>query len=210
MALGPPPNQNNPLLQGFPNQNSTKFKMGLQMGLEKGRFCKRENHWLFFISGISADLTPSHALPPQKSARPNLSFKEMVANHMTEDVYFPAKPEWKPINLVLYDLNTPVHPVFDWIRNVYDPYIGSFYEPNRASLIRQCTLKLCNGCGDPIETWIYEDVWPQNINFGQLDMGNSGIVMCELTLRYARAYISDPQANIDQQLAPINQPRVIS
>lgn len=168
-------------------------KMGLQFGLEKVAMCpKRQFRWLFEIPEVCADESPgANALPPEKSARPNLNFKEMDVNHLIEDVYYPAKPDWKPINITLFDLQRSEHPVFKWIKKLYKPQEGKFFEPTRFNFIRECSLKMLSGCGEVMESWIFEDCWPQTINFNQLDMGSSAVVMVDLTLRYARAYILD-------------------
>lgn len=171
--------------------------MGLQFGLEgNGQFCKRANRWLFEIPKVSADSSPgANALPPLKSARPNLSFKEMDVNHLIEDVFYPAKPDWKPINITLYDLQRNKHPVFDWIKEIYDVKNGKFYEPNKKKFIKECFLRMYDGCGKLVESWIYEDAWPQSINFSNLDMSDGGLVMCDINLRYARAYIEENDSN---------------
>lgn len=167
--------------------------MGLQFGLEgNGQYCKRTHRWLFEIPDVCADQSPgANALPPEKSARPNISFKEMEVQHLIEDVYFPAKPDWKPINITLYDLDRKTHPVFNWMKQVYNVPEGKFYAPNSKYLIKTAILKMLNGCGDTVESWVFEDAWPNSIDFGALDMGSSSIVMCNFTLRYARAYILD-------------------
>ncbi len=167
-------------------------KMGLQFGLQgNSKLCKRQFRWLFSIPEVAADETPgANALPPESSARPNLSFKEMDVNHLIEDVYYPCKPDWKPIQITLYDLQLGTHPVFKWVKeNCYDPEQGKYYEATSRKLIKECILTLYNGCGEKVERWIYEDAWPQSVNFQSLDMNNSGVVKCDITLRYARAYI---------------------
>src|ERR1035437_19181 len=99
--------------------------MGLQFGLERDDLCiKRSFRWLFKIDGISA--SGVNSLPPQKSARPSVSFKEMSAEGLNETIYFPGKPDWKPINLVLYDISTNDNPVFNWIKQIYDPQNDTF------------------------------------------------------------------------------------
>jgi hypothetical protein len=163
-------------------------KMGLQFGLEKGQFCKRPFRALFYVEGIASDGT--NALPPKQSSRPNLAFKEMIAKHISEDVYYPAKPDWRTIQLVLYDLKTNGNPVFDWIREVYNPQSGSFREPNAENFIKEARVELYDGCGNRIESWNYEDVWPQSVNFQVLDMQNSEILTVDITLRYVRAYVN--------------------
>lgn len=166
--------------------------MGLQFGLDRGKYCKRRFRWLFTIPEVTPDASSGEGalvLPPEKSARPHLQFKEMSVRHLIEDVYYPAKPDWKPVNLTLYDLEYGTHPLFEWIREFYVPRYGKLWEPNANDFIKECTLRMYDGCGDLIETWIWEDAWLQNANFQTLDMGDSGIVTCDITLRYARAYV---------------------
>ena len=166
--------------------------MGFDFGLDDSNTCfKRKNRWLFKITGISADDPPTgiDSLPPSKAARPSVSFKELEAQHVTETVYFPGKPEWKPITLSLYDLKKNKHPVFEWLKGVYDPN-GETYKPSTDGWKKQCTLEMYDGCGNVIEKWTFDNAWPQSIEFGDLDMTSSEVLTCEVTLRYDRAYIS--------------------
>lgn len=170
--------------------------MAWDFGLQSSDLCMpRKYRWLFKIEDVSAE--GINALPPQKGSRPSFSFKEMEAQHLTETVYFPQKPEWKPITLTLYE---PVgqtsggHPVFEWLKRTYDPQADSKWTPSVASggkglKIPKCTLEMFDGCGEVIETWIFEAVYPQAIDFGDLDMGSSEVTTCDVTIRYDRAYI---------------------
>lgn len=166
--------------------------MGFDFGLGTlNSSYKQKFRWLFKIPGVSAVGVDS--LPPQKSARPALSFKEMEAQHLSETIYFPGKPEWKPINLTLYDLPCREHPVFKWLKKYYDPENGDVKTPLSISIAdslkTECTLELYSGCGDIVEKWVFENAWPQNIDFGELDMGTSDVVTVDFTLRYDRAFI---------------------
>jgi hypothetical protein len=172
-------------------------KMGLDFGLESKTMCyKRKHRWLFIIPSVSADGISTK--PPYKGARPNLSFKEMEVQHITETMYFPSKPDWKPITLTLYD-TTGNNPVSNWLYNLYIPRSGKWGFPAKSggggsdasSFIKTCSLELYSGCGDVLETWTFEDVWPQQIDWGDLDMANTEIVTIDLTLRYGRAYITN-------------------
>ena len=171
--------------------------MGLAFGLEKATTVfPRKNRWLFKIKDISA--YGINALPPSKGARPSISFKEMEAQHLTETVYFPGKPEWKPINLTLYDIKRKCkeeHPIFEWLKKIYNPETGKWTSPcpaNETTSFKKssATLELYDGCGEILEIWTFEGVWPNNIEFGDLDMQSSDVLTCDLTLRYDRAYIS--------------------
>ena len=76
---------------------------------------KRKFRWLLEIPDVCGDKI--NTLPPSKSARPSVSFKEIEVQHLSETIYFPGKPDWKPLNLTVYDVKTPdySHPIIKWI-----------------------------------------------------------------------------------------------
>src|ERR1700685_1466414 len=93
--------------------------MGLDFGLDRDDISwKRKFRWLFIIQGISADsgnsAAAANSLPPKRGARPSLGWKEYEFQHITETIWYPLKPDWKPIDLVLYDLRCNANPVFEW------------------------------------------------------------------------------------------------
>ena len=138
------------------------------------------------IDGVSGG---TNALPPQRSERPGLTFRESTIQHINETIYYPAKPDWKPVSLVLYDTTPGTNLVFNWLRNAYDPSNGNWYPVVNSGLLKDCQLYLFDGCGNTIETWKWENAWPQNVEFGELDMNNNELVIATVTLRYARAYV---------------------
>lgn len=162
--------------------------MGLGFGLEKSGLCiKQTNRWLFKIPEISAQ--GINSLPPAESARPSVSVREITVEHINETINFPGRIEFKPINLVLYDLKKNKHPVFGWFKRFYDPCSGTMNTPVDNNFILTGVLELYNGCGDTMETWIYENIYPNNIDWGELNMADSAVLKCNLTLRYTRAYL---------------------
>lgn len=181
--------------------------MGRDMGMGKlggSDVCvMRKFRWLFFIDGVSDDGTNS--LPPDKGARPSLSFKEIEAQHLNETVYFPSKPDWKPIQLTLFDIKVPgrVNPVFNWLKEQYDVCGGDPLEEVRSggmdiakwkmtgNFKKTVRLEMYDGCGNLVERWWYQNAWPNNIEWGDLDMNTNDYVTVELTLRYDRAWVTD-------------------
>lgn len=164
--------------------------MGLQHGLEGTKLCpKRKFRFLFMVPDVSA--CGSGCLPPSKAARPTLRFKEMEAKHLSEDVFYAAKPDWQPVQLTLYDLKSSgEHPVFKWIKEMYKPQEGKLLSPTSGQFIKQIDVQMLDGCGNIIEKWVYEDAWVQSASFSDLDMGSNDICLCDVTIRYARAYIT--------------------
>ncbi len=171
---------------------------------------KKKNLWRFVLPSISA--SGINSLPPLKSARPSLSFKDITVEHLNETISYPGKPEWKPIALTLYDLNKGIeNPVFTWIRRLYDVRQNncSAWKPclsDPTFVIPQAYLNMYDYCGNIIETWILEHVWPQNIEFGDLDMNNgTDVCMVDLTLKYHRAYINLPNVPANINFPPMPQ-----
>lgn len=167
--------------------------MGFSFGLEKPDVCfKRKFRWLFLIPSVSEDGVGM--LPPERGARPSLSIKEVEAQHLNEIIYYPSKPDWKPINLTLYDLKTSTNPVIRWLSNQYNPENGEWkigygtVRNPQQEFKKDATLQMLDGCGGIIEEWKLDNIWPNNIDWGELDMSDSNYVTIDLTLRYDRAY----------------------
>lgn len=172
--------------------------MGL--GILKDAFFKRKFRWLFYVNGVNNDQIIGdgfNALPPSKASRPNISFKSAQFEHLNETISFPVKPEWKPINITLFDIKCKLNPIWDnWLNLIYRPKEDKnnySYPINQGaqnkSFKRDASLKLFDGCGKMIESWIFESAYPEDINFDELNMDENGIVNINLTLKYDRAYI---------------------
>lgn len=175
----------------------------MEMGFGAGvnLLFKRKFRWTFSIDSIIGDFQDGvDILPALKGGRPNLAWKEIESQHVVESVFFPGRPDWKPIQFTLYDYCfRGQHPVFQWIREVYDLSAGPLdFRPivsggvsrlgGADSFKREGTLSLLSGCGDVIEKWILENCWPQTTDWGELDWGISEVATCQVTLRYDRAY----------------------
>lgn len=170
-------------------------KFMASMGINFGpALCKKTYRWEFQIKGIIEETqgteTAINALPPSKASRPKISFKTMEAKHLNEDIFFPGKPDWKPISVTVYDVKTSgMHPIMKWINQLYDPSKGNWYASTNG-FIKEANLTMLDSCGNPVEKWVYENAWIEEADFGELDYSTVAVATCDITLRYARAYIS--------------------
>lgn len=162
--------------------------MGISHGLDSPNLTpKLKNRWLFSIPNVSIDGV--NTLPPRKSARPGASTKDFEIQHLVETISFPGRIEWKTINVVLYDTLCNQNPVFDWLLQFYTITRNSVtlgypvdYKKSKAK------LELYSGSGQVLQTWVYENIYPTNIDWQELDMDSNEIVCVDLTLKYDRAY----------------------
>jgi hypothetical protein len=179
-------------LTGFSSSKCGNMGMGI-LADPKTNF-KRKFRWMFRLLSGKWIGTGVGALPPMKGARPSLEFKDIEVQHVTEDIYLPGKPSWKPINLVLYDICPPSndHPIWDWILTCYDPINTNgtnYFAILDKNFKQDCVLEMYNGCGAVLEMWYFENAYPSQVNWNDLDMADSGVVTCDITLKYDRAYL---------------------
>lgn len=77
--------------------------------------------------------------------------------------------------------------IFNWIASIYN-----ITDPCRLEMGSKTgdyqgegLLRLYDGCGQTVEAWLMQNMWPQSVNFGELDMASSDECTIELTLRYS-------------------------
>jgi len=185
--------------------------MGFLNQVEWGDFSnvtfKHKNRWKLIIPGVSGGDPDgdgeigADSLPPLRGGKPSFSFKEMQGEHLNETIYFPSKPDWKPLALTLFDISKgKQNPVFNWLQKAYDPANCSFWGPScggtgdgyRTIKAAEIYLNMYDGCGNVLEQWVFEHAWPQTLEFSDGDMASVELVVCDVTLRYDRAYIRSP------------------
>lgn len=169
---------------------------------------KRQNRFIMYIPDITHTMTGqraiSKALIEEKSARPNISFKEIEVPHLIETIYFAGRPDWKPLKVTLYDVAND-NPAWDWVKANYSVYsnngqVSVQYKGSLSNISNTLSLQtssnfkrtikifMLDGCGNAIEAWTYMNAFPTDVEFGETDMTGNDVMKVNLTLRYDRAY----------------------
>jgi hypothetical protein len=155
---------------------------------------KRKYRWTFKLKPYCTDEIPEAFV--KLAARPNLSIEETEINYLHGKMWIPGKGTWEAVTVTYYDIgnNPGITNLYSWLAGVYDftdpvslkqsSAKGNTGNPGYAGT---GTLNLYDGCGTVMETWTLEGVWPQAINFGELDYSSSEEVTVELTLRFHAA-----------------------
>jgi hypothetical protein len=114
-------------------------------------------------------------------------------------MWIPGKGTWDSLTVTYYDIGgdgaAPMSTLWDWLASVYN-----FTDPTsltqtsirgedgeQAGWAALGTLTMYDGCGTEMEIWTLKNLWPQSINFGDLDYGSSEEATLELTLRFSEA-----------------------
>lgn len=149
---------------------------------------KRKFRWTFEVSEVcGGSSVPPHYV--KLAARPNITVEETEINYLNGRTWIPGKASWETITVTYYDVATGDNlPLWNWLASVYD-----FTKPvelpmgsHRGDYAGVGKLTMYDGCGTALERWTLEDMWPQSINFGELDYSSSEEATIELTLRYSQ------------------------
>ena len=177
--------------------------MGLGRIGERSVVFKRKFRWTFDVKnicGLGGDKIGASFV--KLASRPNISFEETELNFLNGKTWIPGKGTWETITVTYIDAAVDdLRPLYRWLAAVYE-----FDNPltlkmgSRESWAAQGILVLYDGCGKEIEQWTMGNMWPQSINFGDLDYASSDEVTIELTLRYSDVRYDNfcPGFNIDK------------
>ena len=123
---------------------------------------KLKNRYIFEIGGIPA-------FTIKTAQRPQITFDEVVLEHMNITKYVKGKGRWQPITITLYDPIVPsaASAVVEWLRLHHESSTGrdgyqDFYKKN-------INFKVLGPVGDIVEEWILKGAYCQNSNFGDMD-----------------------------------------
>lgn len=155
---------------------------------------KRKFRWTFEIQYCCQSTTGNVAREFVKiGARPQIDFEEIEINYLNGKMWIPGKGTWQTMTVTYYDVSGSINAgvntssILGWIATIYD-----FTDPiclQMNSVPEQYEgigrLVLWDGCGNPLEGWLLRHVWPQSVNWGDLDMSSSDECTVELTLRYS-------------------------
>jgi len=168
--------------------------MGLGLLAGPNLVFKRKYRWTFEVQPYCGYAIPAHFV--KVASLPNLTFEETEINFLHGKMWIPGKGSWETITVTYYDIGNGgngITGLFSWLATVYnftDP-VGLHQSSKRgAGQGSRCysadgTLQLFDGCGVAMEHWQLSHMWPQAINFGELDYSSSEEVTVELTLRYS-------------------------
>ena len=143
---------------------------------------KLKNRYIFEIGGIPA-------FTIKTAQRPQITFDEVVLEHMNITKYVKGKGRWQPITITLYDPIVPsaASAVVEWLRLHHESSTGrdgyqDFYKKN-------INFKVLGPVGDKVEEWTLKGAMIQAANFGDMSWESNEPNDITLTLRYDYAIL---------------------
>lgn len=148
---------------------------------------KRKFRWTL---QLQTPLGPVPASYVKVAARPQLDIDETEINFLNATTWIPGKGKWQPLSVTYIDVAAQdVGALYSWIASVYNfntqnPLID-LPQTEKVGWNASALLQVYDGCGKPLEAWLLGSVWPQSVNFGDLDYSDSAELTIDVTLRYS-------------------------
>lgn len=122
------------------------------------------------------------------ASRPKLDVDVTELHFLNAVSYIPGKGKWQPITITWRDVaKSDMAGIWNWIATVYN-----FQQPNNLPQAEKkdwngsATLRLYDGCGSVLETWTLSSMWPQSVDWGDLDYSSSEEVTMAVTFQYSQ------------------------
>jgi hypothetical protein len=185
------------------NANKYRSGSGRDMGLgglAGGNIIfKRKYRWTMEITPhCGLKKIPEHYV--KLANRPQINIEETPINFLHGRFWLPGKGEWQAITVTYYDISSEGGEdntaLFTWLATTYNflDYAGLHQSTKRGvdgssngGYGADARLTMYDGCGTGLEVWELHGMWPQSINFGELDYSSSDEATIELTCRYDSA-----------------------
>ena len=136
---------------------------------------KLQNRFLMDIEGIPAYLI-------KKISRPNITFIEVVLDHINTKRKLKGKANWEPITCDLYDPVTPsgAQAVMEWVRLGHESVTGrdgysDFYK-------KDIYVRTLGPVGDVVEEWILKGAFCTNATFGDMSWDSDSPANISMTI----------------------------
>ena len=136
---------------------------------------KLQNRFLMNIDGIDAYLI-------KKIDRPQISFQEIVLDHINTKRKIKGKANWENITCDLYDPVTPsgAQAVMEWVRLSHESVTGrdgysDFYK-------KDIYVRTLGPVGDVVEEWILKGAFCTNATFGDMSWDSDSPANISMTI----------------------------
>ena len=141
---------------------------------------KLKNRFIMNIEGI-----PAYTI--KTANRPQITFEEVVLEHMNVKRYVKGKGAWQELQITAYDPIVPsaAQSFMEWVRLAHESVTGrdgysDFYKKN-------VTFNLIGPPGDVVEEWELIGAWITTATFGEVafDSNDPLEIVCSLQYDYA-------------------------
>jgi len=111
---------------------------------------------------------------------------------LNQTTWIPGKSKWEPITITYIDVAGDFQlGLMNWILGIYNFQSLNLQQTEKAGWNGSAQLIMYDGCGQPLEEWQLYSVWPESVDWGELEYASNEEATITLSLRYSDVrYIS--------------------
>ena len=134
------------------------------------------------IEGIPAFLVKT-------MARPQITFEEVVLDHINVKRYVKGKASWSTLAITLYDPIVPsgAQAVNEWVRLHHEATTG--VDGYASEYKKDITFNVLSPNGERVEQWVLKGAFITTANWNGLDYASNEVVDINLTMQYDYAIL---------------------
>lgn len=152
-----------------------------------------KHKWRVNFQGLAGDSQPLRVQAVTLD-RPKLQYEEVVLDRYNSKAYVAGKSVFEPINITLEaDIGGLVATTIQAQQELTQRITGAGAAPRLPSALAGATYKfavkmeMLDGDNTPLESWVLEGAWFQNVDWGDLDYATSEAVRITATIRFDHA-----------------------
>lgn len=146
----------------------------------------RQDRWILELDAVGI---PAYVV--KTAGRPKVTSEETEISFVNNTAYFKGKTKWDTIDITLLNPISPssAKKVYEWLLLCHQQKEG--IDGYKSEYAKNLKLKLLSPLNTTIESWTLHKAWPNNIDFGSLDMSSGEPVETTMTLRYDYATLDE-------------------
>lgn len=141
----------------------------------------------------------------EQVTKPSFSITESEVKYLNHTFYYPGRLSWNDISFTVIDCLTPVDAnatatLVEMLEasgyNIPEggpAGLGTISKKRSLSALGQIKIHQYNSEGSPpAETWVLNNAWIKDVQFGELSYDSDDMQKVQVTLRYDNAYVTIP------------------
>lgn len=162
---------------------------GMGIGrLGSGNLTVKKTFQFEFIITTAAGVIPAAYV--RTASKPKVTSEEIEVPFLNEVTWFNGRARYETMEVEYMDTNdaSMIIPLYNWVASNSD-----VFSPTRSMGSRRSDyegvgqMNQYDGCGNLMETWIFNNMFPINTDFGDMSYDENGYVRIRMTLRYSNA-----------------------
>jgi hypothetical protein len=150
----------------------------------------RKNRWVMSFTSVppgtiqlAQDRLTFCAL---SATKPQMTFNAVEQHRLNEKFWVAGKITWNDMAMTFYDFiqgeNTVSNILYNWATTIYNPITGQMFF--KTQYMTSATLAMLDPAGGVRQLWNLFYIWPMDVNYGDLNASDDGVVEVSATFKY--------------------------